>query len=104
MSPNPNQDRYVTSNGIKKLANRLTDDVIPQFEKRRSQVEETVLGPWDLGMSGSVIILPTYEAAIVRARGHLDDAIGTAQKWTVQLGVAAANWRDAEDASTVKYV
>ncbi|MFF4773027.1 hypothetical protein [Microtetraspora fusca] len=104
MSPNPNQDRYVTSNGIHKLRNRLADDVIPQFEKRRSQVDETVLGPWDLGMSGSAIILPTYESAVVRARGHLDDAIDTAQKWMEQLGIAAANWRDAEDASTVKYV
>lgn len=99
-----NQDRYVTSNGIRDLRDRLSEDVIPQFETRRRQVDETVLGPWDLGMSGSAIILPTYEGAVTRAREHLADAIGAARQWMDQLDTAATNWRTAEDASTVKYV
>ncbi|GLW96152.1 hypothetical protein [Microtetraspora sp. NBRC 16547] len=94
----------MTSNGIRNLRVHLHEDVIPQFETRRQQMNETTLGPWALGMSGSAIILPTYERAVTRARDHLSDAIDAAEQWIVQLETAATNWRTAEDASTVKYV
>jgi hypothetical protein len=99
-----NQDRYVTSTGILRVAERLEPDLIDHFEDHLQKLHDTILSDSDLGMMGSLMIAPSYRKVQEESAQFLRDAIKAVERLQGGMRVAATNWRAAEDAGTVRYV
>ncbi|MET8049366.1 MULTISPECIES: hypothetical protein [unclassified Streptosporangium] len=99
-----NQDRYVTSTGILRVAERLEPDLIDHFKDHLQKLHDTILSDSDLGMMGSLMIAPSYRKVQEESAQFLRDAIEAVERLQGGMRVAATNWRAAEDAGTVRYV
>ncbi|MFI6507404.1 hypothetical protein ACIBCT_07360 [Streptosporangium sp. NPDC050855] len=97
------QERYVTSMAIESIRAEIEEDVIPKLKEFRAMIGDTTVGFPGWGAIGEVAVGMRYREVQRDVGEKFDDAVAALESWTVALTTARANWRAAEDNSTVVY-
>ncbi|MEV4250980.1 hypothetical protein AB0J63_47290 [Streptosporangium canum] len=97
------QDKYVTSSCIEKIQRNLNEETIPAFVQLKSDINNTNIGFPEFGVLGAALSYK-YGAAQNDIKEFADSAIDVLKAWIEALETIQGNWRDAEEASTVKYI
>ena len=97
------QEIHVTSQGIGSLIKRLDTDLTPLFTGLRDGLSATDIPAPGFGQVGDLILGGEYHSMQVVARDILQGVVDVIDDWQATLGVAAKNWRTAEDANIVRY-
>ncbi|MGC5011033.1 hypothetical protein ACLQ2R_09750 [Streptosporangium sp. DT93] len=97
------QERYVTSTAIESIRAEIEEDVIPRLKELRAMLGDTAVGFPGWGLVGEAAVGMRYRTVQRDVGEKFDDAVEVLESWASALGTARANWRAAEDSSTVVY-
>ncbi|MEU4830405.1 hypothetical protein [Streptosporangium sp. NPDC023615] len=97
------QERYVTSTAIESVRTEIEEDVIPRLKELRAMLGDTTVGFPGWGLVGEAAVGIRYREVQRDVGEKFDDAVAVLESWTAALTTARANWRAAEDNSTVVY-
>jgi hypothetical protein len=95
-------DIHVTSNTITTIQSNLREYLIPGLRDLQSSVDATDIAWPGFGTLG-LVFGGKYESMRSDVKQYVEDAITTVENWIDALETIKKNWRDAEDASTVRY-
>ncbi|WP_271221888.1 hypothetical protein [Streptosporangium carneum] len=96
------QNKYVTSTCIANIQRNLNEQAIPQFKDLKTKVDATDVGFPGFGALG-LPFAAKYSSTQDDVKKLVDDAVAALAAWVDALETVKKNWRDAEEASKVKY-
>ncbi|MEU4409613.1 hypothetical protein AB0F88_34315 [Streptosporangium sp. NPDC023963] len=97
------QEKYVTSKAIESIRKEIEEDVIPRIREMHAMLADTTVGFPGWGAVGELAVGMRYREVQRDVGEKFDDAVEVLESWTAALTTARANWRTAEDNSTVVY-